>query len=116
MSATTGTIEVARPHRVFRLYWLTALVLAGLVTVLGIWALVGRDAGSAPADGKLQRVTVNRAEAPPGFRSANGEAYPHPFVPIQEEVTVKRAEDPPGFRYGPDGEAYPRPLVAAGTT
>jgi hypothetical protein len=116
MSATTGTIGVAGPHRVFRLYWLTALVLAGLVTVLGIWALAGRDAGPAPADGKPRGVTVNRTEAPPGFRSANGEMYPHPFVPIQEEVTVIRAEDTPGVRYGPDGEEYPRPTVATGTS
>jgi hypothetical protein len=84
MSATTGTIGVARPHRSVRTYWL-ALVLAVVVTVLGIWALVGRDAGSAPADAKPQ-VTVDRVEVPPGFRTGpNGEAFPRPFVPIQSD-------------------------------
>jgi hypothetical protein len=85
MSATPGTIGVVRPHRPVRSYWL-ALVLAVLVTVLGIWALVGRDAGSAPADGKTQEVTVDRVEFRPGFRSGpNGEAFPRPFVPIQSD-------------------------------
>lgn len=111
MSATTGTIGVARPHRLFRMYWLAALVLAALVSVLGIGALVGRDAGPAPANRNPQEVTVNLTEAPPGFRYANGEVYPRPFVPIQEEVTVNQAEAFPGFRQA-NGEVYPRPLVA----
>ena len=115
MSATTGTIGAEKSHRPFELYWLAVLVLASLVAVLGIGALVGGDAGPAPAV-RPQGATVGRVEAPPGFRSANGEVYPRPFVSIQEGVTVNNAEAPSGFRYGPDGEAYPRPLVAIGTT
>ena len=114
MSATTGTIGAEKSLRPFELYWLAALVLASLVAVLGIGALVGGDAGPAPAV-RPQASTVS-VEAPPGFRYANGEVYPRPFVSIQEGVTVNQAEAPSGLRYGPDGEAYPRPLVATGTT
>jgi hypothetical protein len=86
MSATTGTIEGARHQRPVRTYRLAAQVLAILVTVLGIWAMVGRDAGSAPADIRPQEVTADRVEVPPGFRTGpNGEAFPRPFAPIQSD-------------------------------
>lgn len=86
MSATTGTVDVARPRRRVRSYWLAALILVVLVTVLGIWALVGRDAAPAPADRTPQVVTGDLVEAPPGFRQgSNGEVYPRPFAPIQSD-------------------------------
>jgi hypothetical protein len=84
MSTATESIAVPTPHRLVRPYWLTALVLAGLVAILGIWVLMGRGQESAPAVRTPQDVSVDRVENPPGWRHGpGGELIPRPFAPVQ---------------------------------
>jgi hypothetical protein len=83
MSAATGTIGRVGPRPWVRFYWLSALLLASLVAV-SVWAMVGRDAGSAPAPSEPRGVPAERIEDPSGWRhGSGGEMFPRPFAPIQ---------------------------------
>jgi hypothetical protein len=84
MSAATGTIGRAGSYAWVRFYWLTALLLAGLVAVMVVRALAGSEAGTAPAPSDRPAVSADRTENLPGWRyGPDGEMFPRPFTPIQ---------------------------------
>jgi hypothetical protein len=96
MSATTGTIGAGGSHRLVRFYWLTALVLAGLLLIAGAWAFGRSEARSQPTTPKPQpSYVVPRGPSSPA--GAMGDSASS------------------GVRYGPSGEAFPRPSSGGGS-
>jgi hypothetical protein len=84
MSASTGSIQVRVTRRPIGVLWLTALLLAGLLAIAGIWALIARDEGSTPPVQAPQVVPVEHVDVPAGWRRApTGELIPRPFAPIE---------------------------------